>query len=428
MVHVIDRRSAISSKRQIGSFQAVTNAVDSNQADSLSSEEDRSLGRKFLAFHQPDIGDAEIESVVETLRSGWLTTGPKVKKFEADFADYIGSSHAIAVNSATAALHLALDSVGIKEDDEVIVPTMTFTATAEVVCYLKAKPVLADCQPDTLNIDADAVEAKLTPRTKAIMPVDMGGHPCDYDRILEIARRHNLRVIEDAAHALPAGYRNQKVGRIGDITCFSFYATKTITTGEGGMATTENADWAKRMRSMSLHGISQDAWDRYTEKGSWYYEVMSPGYKYNLTDIAAALGIEQLKRCDQIYQKRRCIAETYNRAFADLPEIELPAAAPEVQHAWHLYIVRLNLERLKINRQDFIKALKSENIGTSVHFIPLHLHPFYRDAFGYKPEDFPQATATFDRIVSLPIYSKMTEHDVEAVIDSVKKIVRHYRR
>jgi perosamine synthetase len=332
------------------------------------------------------------------------------------------------VNSGTAALHLALDAIGVKEGDEVIVPVLTFAATAEVVFYLKAKPLLVDCRPDTLNIDPEVLESKVTSKTKAIIPVDIAGQPCDFSKILEIARSYNLKIVEDAAHALPAAYRNQKVGRISDITCFSFYATKTITTGEGGMATTENPEWANRMRMMSLHGISLDAWDRYTDKGSWYYEIIRPGYKYNLTDIAAALGIEQLKRCNQFWDARRHIAERYDEGLADLPEIQVPARAPDIQHAWHLYIIQLNLERLRINRQEFIKALKSQNIGTSVHFIPLHLHPFYRDTFGYRPADFPQATAVFERIVSLPIYPKMTERDVDHVIGAVTKLVREYSR
>jgi dTDP-4-amino-4,6-dideoxygalactose transaminase len=386
------------------------------------------VNQDFLPFHKPDIGQSEIEAVVDTLRSGWLTTGPKVKQFETDFANYIGCKHAVAVNSGTAALHLALDAVGIQEGDEVLVPTMTFTATAEVVCYLKAKPVLVDCRPVTLNIDPDAIERKITSKTKAIIPVDMAGLPCELDKVLELARSRNLKVIEDAAHALPAAVRGKKVGQISDITCFSFYATKTITTGEGGMATTDNPEWANRMRIMSLHGISLDAWDRYTDKGSWYYEVLRPGYKYNLTDIAAALGIEQLKRCDAIYQARCRIARIYNEAFADLPELELPACSPDVQHAWHLYIVRLNLDRLRVDRQEFARALKSGNVGTSVHFIPLHLHPFYRESFGYRPEDFPHANAVFERIVSLPVYSRMTEADIDHVISSIRKTCRQYRR
>jgi perosamine synthetase len=383
---------------------------------------------EFLPFHKPDIGEAEAEAVLDTLRSGWLTTGPKVKKFEADFAKYVGCSHAVAVNSGTAALHLALDAIGVKEGDEIIVPAMTFAATAEVIFYLKAKPVLVDCEADTLNLYTERIEAAITPRTKAIIPVHLAGQPCEMNRILEIAKLHKLKVIEDAAHALPASYRDKKIGTIGDVTCFSFYATKTITTGEGGMATTENLEWANRMRMMSLHGISLDAWDRYKEKGSWYYEIVRPGYKYNLTDIAAALGIEQLKRCDDFYQARRRIAAQYHEAFAELPEIQPPTSAPDMQHAWHLYVIQLNLERLRINRQEFIKALKSQNIGTSVHFIPLHLHPFYRDTFGYRPADFPQATATFERIISLPIYPKMAEANVHDVIIAVRKLVQEHRR
>ena len=283
---------------------------------------------EFIPFHKPAIGEDEIRSVVETFRSGWLTTGPKVKRFEEDFARYLGCTHAVAVNSGTAALHLALDAIGIKEGDDVIVPTMTFAATAEVVLYFKANPVLVDCEPDTLNLDPKQIESAITPRTKAIIPVHIGGQPCDMDPILELARHYNLKVIEDAAHALPAAYHGKKVGTIGDITCFSFYATKTITTGEGGMATTENPEWANRMRMMSLHGISLDAWDRYTDKGSWYYEIIRPGYKYNLTDIAAALGIEQLKRCDEFWEARRRIASQLREAFVDLPEIQVPTCRP----------------------------------------------------------------------------------------------------
>ena len=386
------------------------------------------MSSEFIPFYKPAIGEEEIRSVVETLKSGWLTTGPKVKTFEAEFASYTGSSQAVAVNSATAALHLALEAVGIKSGDEVLVPTMTFTATAEVVLYLGARPVLVDCRMDDLNIDVDRIEAAISNNTKAIVPVHIAGRPCAMDQILAIAQRHGLRVIEDAAHALPASHCGRKVGAIGDITCFSFYATKTITTGEGGMATTNNPEWASRMRMMSLHGISHDAWDRYTEQGSWYYEVLRPGYKYNMTDIAAALGIEQLKKCDAFYQARLRIAERYDQAFADLPEIETPGDSSGLQHAWHLYIIQLNPDRLRTNRRDFIKALNSRKIGTSVHFIPLHLHPFYKQTYGYQASDFPQASTAFDRIVSLPIYPMMTERDVSCVIGAVRDLVQEYRR
>jgi dTDP-4-amino-4,6-dideoxygalactose transaminase len=383
---------------------------------------------QFLPFHIPEIGEDEIESVIDTLRSGWLTTGPKVKQFEEEFAKSIGSSHAVAVNSGTAALHLALEAVEINEGDEVIMSTMTFAATGEVVLYFKARPVLVDCRPDTLNLDPDQLEKAITSKTKAIIPVHTGGQSCEMDRIQQVAKQHNLKVIEDAAHALPARYRGKMVGTIGDITCFSFYATKTITTGEGGMATTDNPEWAERMRIMSLHGISKDAWKRYTSEGSWYYEILYPGYKYNLTDIAAAIGIEQLKKCNRFWEVRQRYAALYNQGFQDVPAITIPHVAQDVQHAWHLYIIQLDLEQLQIGRSEFVELLKKMNIGTSVHFIPLHLHPYYRDTFGYRPEDFPNASAVFERIISLPIYPKMTEADVQDVIDAVREIARHYRR
>jgi perosamine synthetase len=383
---------------------------------------------EFLPFHVPEIEDEEVQSVLGTLRSGWLTTGAKVKQFEENFSRYTGAKHAIAANSCTAALHLALDAIGIKEGDEVIVPTLTFTATAEVVLYFKARPVLVDCEPGTLNLDPNQIERNLTTKTRAIMPVHFAGQPCDMDRLLDIARRHRLKVIEDAAHALPALYRDRMVGTIGDITCFSFYATKTITTGEGGMATTDNPEWSDRMRMMSLHGISKDAWNRYSAEGSWYYEVLFPGFKYNLTDVAAAIGVEQLKKSDRFWCSRKRLAEMYNERLADLPEIMTPVLSPDVRHAWHLYVIQLNLEMLRIDRNHFIKALKERGIGTSVHFIPLHLHPFYRDNFGYAPGDFPAATAAYQRIVSLPIYPKMTQQDIDRVIDAVRGIVQEYRR
>ena len=386
------------------------------------------MSNAFIPFHLPDIGEDEIQSVVETLRSGWLTTGIKAKKFEEDFEAYIGAPHAVAVNSGTAALHLALEAVGIKAGDEVIVPTMTFTATAEVVLYLGARPVLVDCQEDTLNIDPAAIVRAIGPKTKAIMPVDFAGQPCELGKILEIARDRKLAVIEDAAHALPARYQGKMVGTLSDITCFSFYATKTITTGEGGMATTANPEWAERMRMMSLHGISKDAWKRYTASGSWYYEVEYPGYKYNLTDIAASLGLVQLKRVEEFYLARKRIAGLYDAGFSDVPEIRRPAVRDDVQHAWHLYVIQLDLDRLRIGRDEFIEALKKENIGTSVHFIPLHLHPFYKRTFGYKPSDFPKATAAFDRIISLPIFPKMSDADVERVVGAVRNIAQQHRR
>lgn len=383
---------------------------------------------QFLPFHLPDIDDAEIGSVERTLRSGWLTTGPKVREFEKQFAEFVGARNAIAVNSCTAALHLALDAVGIKEGDEVIVPTLTFAATAEVVFYLHATPVLVDCCPKTLNIDPQRIERAITPRTRAIIPVHFAGQPCQMDEIRDIAERHNLAIIEDAAHALPSWYRDQMVGTIGDITCFSFYATKTITTGEGGMITTDNDEYAERMRIMSLHGISKDAWKRYTAEGSWRYDILFPGYKYNLTDIAAALGVEQLKKCTRFYEARKRMAAQFDREFSAIPGLSTPFVDETVRHAWHLYVIQLELDRLTISRDRFIEELKHANIGTSVHFIPLHLHPFYREALHYDAREFPCATQVFERIISLPLYTKMTDLDQQDVIEAVHAVVDRHAR
>ena len=385
----------------------------------------------FLLFHRPYIAKDEIQEVIDTLKSGWLTTGPKTKQFEKEFASYIGSKHAISVNSGTAALHLALDAIGLKQGERVILPTMTFAATAEAVIYFKAKPVLVDCQKDTFNIDLDQVEEYLDKnpyKVKAIIPVHIAGQPCEMDRVLEIAKRFNLKVIEDAAHALSAKYKERVIGRIGDIAAFSFYVTKSITTGEGGMVTTDDDEYAEMIRKMSLHGISKDAWKRYTSEGSWYYEILRPGYKYNMTDIASAIGIHQLRKCDWFYEKRKEIAQMYTRAFKETEEIQEPVVKPYIQHAWHLYIIQLNLEKLTIDRARFIQEMKNRNIGTSVHFIPLHMHPYYRKMYGYKPEDFSGAKYVYERIVSLPIYPKMKKEDVEDVVWAVKDIVAKYRK
>ncbi len=385
----------------------------------------------FLSFHRPYIAEEEIQEVLDTLRSGWLTTGPKTEQFEKEFAGYIGSKHAITVNSGTAALHLALDAIGLKQGEGVILPTMTFAATAEAVIYFKAKPVLVDCRKDTFNIDLDQVEEcldKNSYKVKAIIPVHIAGQPCEMDRVLEIAKRFNLKVIEDAAHALPAKYKERVIGKTGDIAAFSFYVTKSITTGEGGMITTDNDEYAEMMRKMSLHGISKDAWKRYTSEGSWYYEILRPGYKYNMTDIASAIGIHQLRRCDWFYEKRKEIAQMYTRAFKEMEEIQEPVVKPYIQHAWHLYIIQLNLEKLTIDRARFIQEMKNRNIGTSVHFIPLHMHPYYRKMYGYKPEDFSGAKYLYERIVSLPIYPKMKKEDEEDVVWAVKDIVAKYRK
>ena len=385
--------------------------------------------KPFIPFHLPEIGEEEINSVVETLRSGWLTTGLKTKQFESEFSDFISASHAVALNSCTAALHLALEAVGVTAGDEVIVPTMTFAATAEVVHYCRASPVLVDCTSDTLNVDVDAIEQAITSKTKAIIPVHFAGQPCEMDRILELARSRNIKVIEDAAHALPAKYQGEMVGTLGDITCFSFYATKTMTTGEGGMATTENGEWAERMRILSLHGISRDAVNRYTPEGSWYYEICYPGYKYNLTDMASALGIAQLRKCHKFREIRHRYANFYNEAFKEIPELTIPHVNESIEHAWHLYVIQLNLEKLRIGRDQIIDLLKERGIGTSVHFIPLHLHPYYRNNNTYSSsKNFSVANQVFTRIISLPIYPKMTDVDVQYVIENVTGLVQQYRR
>ncbi len=380
-----------------------------------------------LPFCRPDITEAEIDEVIDTLHSGWLTTGPKTKAFELKFADYVAARQAVAVNSCTGGLHIALAASGIGLGDEVIVPTLTFAATANVVVHQQATPVLVDVEPDTLNINPEAVERAITRRTQAIIPVHLYGHPCEMDALREIAALYHLRIIEDAAHAIGAFWRGRPIGSLGDATVFSFYATKNLVTAEGGMITTNDDDLAREMRKWVLHGISHDAWDRYSEKGSWYYEVVLPGFKYNLTDIQAALGLRQLARLDAMNARRAAIAARYNVGLRDLPELELPVTRPDVCHAWHLYAIRLNLDRLTIGRAEFIEALKREGICASVHFIPLHRHPYYRDRFGFQPSDFPVADAAYERLVSLPLYSCMSWDDVADVIEAVHRVVSRYR-
>src|SRR6266851_1652019 len=385
----------------------------------------------FLPFALPSIGEAEIAEVVDTLRSGWLTTGPKTHRFERDFAAYVGSRHALAVNSATAGLHLALDAIGLQADDIVFTTPLTFTATAEVVRYFGARPMFVDIRPDSMNLDAEKLErtlAALPPeqrrKARAVIPVHFGGQACDMEEILRVAAAADLRVIEDAAHALPARVGGRLVGSIGDLTVFSFYSTKTITTGEGGMITTDSDEFAERIKVMRLHGISRDAWNRYGEGGSWYYEVVAPGFKYNMPDLAAAIGLHQLARAEEFRAARQRLAERYTEAFESLEEIETPAVLPDREHAWHLYVIRLRLERLTLSRAEFIEGLRERQIGTSVHFIPLHLQPYYRDMYGYGRGDFPEAERTYDRTLSLPIYPRMTDQDQQDVIEAVREIVR----
>ena len=379
----------------------------------------------FLPFARPDITDAEITAVTEALRSGWVTTGPATRQFEQNFVDYLGGGlQAVAVNSATAGLHLALEALGIGPGDEVIAPTLTFTATVEVARYLGADAVLVDVDPVTLNIDPAKIRAAITPRTKAILPVHYGGLACDMDAILAIAKEHGLKVVEDAAHALPTTWRGTVVGQLqSDVTVFSFYANKTITTGEGGMAVTRDAALAQRMRVMRLHGMNRDAFDRFTSKTpAWYYEVVAPGFKYNMTDVAAAMGVQQLARLPQFVQRREQLARRYHAALADLPLV-LPAIAPAGDvHAWHLYVVRL-APQARIGRDALIQGLSDRGIGTSVHYVPLHRHPYWRDRYQLTPEQFPHADAAYQTMVSLPLFTAMSDADQGRVIAALHELL-----
>ena len=381
-----------------------------------------------LPFNIPDITQAEIDEVADTLRSGWLTTGPKTKRFERQFAEYVGVRQAIAVNSCTAALHVALAAAGIGPGDEVIVPTMTFCATANVVLHLGATPVIVDVEADTLNLSPRCLEAAITSSTKAVIPVHLYGHPADLDRIGAIAKAHHLLVIEDAAHAVAAEWCGQRIGSLSAATAFSFYAIKNLTTGEGGMITTNDPDYAEKMRIYSLHGITHDAWKRYSNEGSWYYEVAFPGFKCNLSDIQASLGLHQLARLEGMIQRRTELAARYDEGLSRFPEIIRPGVRPGVRHAWHLYAIRLRLEMLKIDRAQFIECLKAEGIGTSVHFIPLHRQPYYRDRYGLTPGDYPVADAGYQRLISLPLFTRMTERDVDDVVEAVRRVIQRNRR
>ena len=387
-----------------------------------------SVRGSFLPFALPEIGSEELVEIKSTLESGWITTGPKTKQFEAEFAQTVGVRHSVAVNSCTAAMHLALESIGLKPGDEVITTPYTFAATAEVIRYFDARPVFVDIDRQTFNIDIEKIENAISERTMAILPVHIGGLASEMDAVCSLASKHGLRVIEDAAHAFPSTYKGTMIGGLSDLTCFSFYATKTITTGEGGMICTNDEGLADRCRIMSLHGISKDAWKRYTAEGTWYYEIIAPGYKYNMTDIAAAMGIAQLRKAETMRRRRAEIASRFTKAFSHFVELQIPAERQDCIHAWHLYMLRLNTEMLRITRAEFVEELKQHNIGASVHFIPLHCHPYYREKFGYSPEDFPVAYHEYLREVSLPIYSRMTDDDVSYVIDAVCGIVQRTRK
>ncbi|MGB5847084.1 MAG: DegT/DnrJ/EryC1/StrS family aminotransferase [Ignavibacteriaceae bacterium] len=382
----------------------------------------------FLLFHKPFISEEEVDEIVDTVRSGWLSMGPKTIRFENNFSEYIGVNKSVAVSSWTAAGHLSLEAFGIKEGDEVIVPTMTFPATAEIVCYFKAKPVIVDVDEDTLNISLEAIEKAITPKTKAIIPVHYGGQPCDLDEIHAIANKHNIKVLEDAAHSLPAKYKGKKIGTISDVTCFSFYATKTLSTGEGGMICTNDEEIAERVKIMRLHGINRDAWKRYTESGSWYYEVVAPGYKYNFTDLQASLGLPQLKKVDTMWNSRKRIAAKYTEALKDLDMIQLHTIKPDRDSSWHLFPIRLYLDRITKNRAQIINELREKKIGVGVHFMPVHQHLYYSETFNLSDAEYPVASAAFPRLMSLPIYPGMTDDNVDKVIDVLINILNKFKK
>jgi len=404
---------------------------------------------KTVPFFRPDLGEGEIEEVVATLRSGWLTSGPRAKRFETNFAAAVHGSHAVAVNSCTAALHLAVEALGLKAGDVVAIPTMTFAATGEVLRYLGALPLLVDCDPATQNMDLGDLERKVAALRAGrlppafppdapvvgVIPVHVGGFLMDVAAVRDAARRHGWWVVEDAAHAFPAAWRPsasdawQRCGEdTADISCFSFYANKTITTGEGGMAVTARADLAERMRLMSLHGLSQDAWERYSGGRSWDYRIVAPGYKYNLTDVAAAIGLVQLARAEALRTERERIAGRYRAALAELEEVELPPTSADRIHSWHLFPIRLRLDRLSVDRNAFLEGLRERGVGFSVHWRPLHLHPYYREVFGWSPEDLPASTAVWERLVSLPLFPGMSEEEIVHVTRSVTALCTEHRR
>jgi dTDP-4-amino-4,6-dideoxygalactose transaminase len=391
--------------------------------------------QKFLPFALPSIGEEEIAEVVDCLRSGWITTGPKVKRFETEFAKWIGAQHAIAVNSCTAGLHISLAALGVRPGDEVIVPSLTFCATANVVVHLGATPVLVDTNAN-FNIDPGAITAAITPRTRAIIPVHYSGQSCDLAEIYAIAKEHGLAVVEDAAHAVGTTYRDRKIGSdailngnsIRRTAVFSFYATKNMTTGEGGMITTNDSALAEQMRLLTLHGMSRDAWKRYSATGSWFYDVVAAGYKYNMTDIQAALGIHQLTKLPSFISTRQQYAQQYDAGLSGLDAIRLPRTYSDRNHTYHLYVIRLVLDKLNIGRAEFIQELTKSNIGSSVHFIPVHLHQFYQSRFGCRPGQLPETEAAYNEMISLPLYPAMTQEDVMDVIRTVRHLVEKNRK
>lgn len=385
------------------------------------------IRKTYLPYGHQWIDEDDIAAVVEVLRSDWVTTGPRVAEFEARLADYVGAKYAVVFSSGTAALHAAAFAAGIGPGDEAITTPITFVASTNCVLYQGGKPVFADVQPDTLNIDPREIEKRITPRTGALIAVDYTGQPCDLEEINEIAQNHGLIVIEDAAHALGAKYRGQRVGSLSDMTVFSFHPVKHITTGEGGAVVTNDAELARQLRVFRNHGITTEARER-EEAGGWFYEMVDLGYNYRLTDIQCALGLSQMDKLDGWLARRREIAKRYDRAFAELPQVITPTVREDRESAWHLYMIRLNLERLRVGRAEVFAAVRTENIGVNVHYIPVHLHPYYRKRFGYKAGDYPVAEAAYDQLITLPIFPKMTDDDVQDVITAVRKVVEYFRK
>jgi dTDP-4-amino-4,6-dideoxygalactose transaminase len=390
-------------------------------------ERPRAARPTFLLFSTPTVGSEEMEEVADTLQSGWITTGPKTKRFETAFGARVEAPEALGLNSCTAGLHLGLLALGIRPGDEVITTPMTFCACANVIEHLGAIPRLVDVEPDTLNIAPAKLDAAVTPRTRAILAVHYAGHPADLDPIRDIAVHRHLAVMEDAAHALPARYKGRLIGSGSNPVAFSFYATKNLTTGEGGMLTGA-PELLARARTLSLHGMSRDAWNRYGAGGNWFYQVDEPGFKYNMTDVQAAMGLAQLRKLDRFQQRRREIVAAYNQAFGEVAALEIPVERPEVEHAWHLYVLRLRPGTLRIGRDQCIEELTARNIGTSVHFIPIHLHPYYRQKYGYRPDQFPVAYGNYQRMLSLPLHPMLTDSDVGDVIEAVLDVVQRFSR
>jgi dTDP-4-amino-4,6-dideoxygalactose transaminase len=381
------------------------------------------MRKDFLVFGSPLIEQEEINEVIASLKSGWLGTGPKVKKFEEMFKEYMNSRFAIALNSCTAALHLSMLSIGIKSNDEVIVPTMTFAATANAVIHAGGIPIFSDCEKDTMNIDPLDIERKITPRTKAIIPVHFGGRPCDMDALADIAKKYEIKIVEDCAHAIEAESNGKKTGTFGELGCFSFYVTKNIVTGEGGMLITNREEYANQIKILALHGMSKDAWWRFSDEGYKHYQVIYSGFKYNMMDLQAAIGIHQLPRIEKYWKRRQEIWSRYNEAFKDLPVFTPNPVEPNTRHAYHLYTLLLDIDKLKITRDQFLDEMTKCNIGVGVHYIALHLHPYYQHTYGYKKGDFPNAEWVSDRTVSLPLSAKLKDEDVQDVIEALKTVI-----